>query len=110
MLKDLFAQDPKRFAKFAKEYNSPSGPDVTLLVDLSKNLITEPVLAELLALAREARVEEFRDKMFAGEHINTSEDRGVLHVALRNFDDFQNRGGRRERGVGCTRAHQDVHR
>ena len=88
MLKDLFAQDPKRFAKFAKEYNSQSGPDVTLLVDLSKNLITEPVLAELLALAREARVEEFRDKMFAGEHINTSEDRAVLHVALRNFDDF----------------------
>ncbi|KJA15274.1 hypothetical protein HYPSUDRAFT_48492 [Hypholoma sublateritium FD-334 SS-4] len=88
VLKDLFAQDPQRFAKFSKEYNSPSGPDVTLLVDLSKNLITEPVLAELLALAREARVEEFRDKMFAGEHINTSEDRAVLHVALRNFDEF----------------------
>jgi glucose-6-phosphate isomerase len=60
-----------------------------MLVDLSKNLITEPVLETLLSLAREAKVEEYRDKMFAGEHINTSEDRAVLHVALRNFNDFQ---------------------
>ncbi|KAF8868535.1 glucose-6-phosphate isomerase [Gymnopilus junonius] len=89
VLKDLFAQDPDRFAKFSKEYNSSSGPDVTLLVDLSKNLVTEPVLDSLLSLVREAQVEEYRDKMFAGEHINTSEDRSVLHVALRNFDDFK---------------------
>jgi glucose-6-phosphate isomerase len=89
ILKDLFAQDPRRFSKFSKEYNSTSGPDVTMLVDLSKNLITEPVLETLLSLAREAKVEEYRDKMFAGEHINTSEDRAVLHVALRNFDDFK---------------------
>ncbi|KAF9479876.1 glucose-6-phosphate isomerase [Pholiota conissans] len=88
VLRDLFAQDPKRFAKFSREYNSTSGPDVTMLVDLSKNLITEPVLTTLLALVKEAKVEEFRDKMFAGEHINTSEDRAVLHVALRNFGDF----------------------
>lgn len=88
MLKDLFAQDPKRFEKFSREYNSTSGPDVTMLVDLSKNLITEPVLDTLLALVKEAKVEEYRDKMFAGEHINTSEDRAVLHVALRNFNDF----------------------
>ena len=89
VLKDLFAQDPKRFSKFSREYNSTSGPDVTMLVDLSKNLITEPVLETLLSLVREAKVEEYRDKMFAGEHINTSEDRAVLHVALRNFDDFK---------------------
>ncbi|KAF8960412.1 glucose-6-phosphate isomerase [Flammula alnicola] len=89
VLKDLFAQDPQRFAKFSKEYNSTSGPDVTLLVDLSKNLITEPILNTLLSLVREAKVEEYRDKMFAGEHINTSEDRAVLHVALRNFNDFK---------------------
>jgi glucose-6-phosphate isomerase len=89
VLKDLFAQDPKRFSKFFKKYNSTSGPDVTMLVDLSKNLITEPVLETLLSLAREAKVEEYRDKMFAGEHINTSEDRAVLHVALRNFNDFK---------------------
>jgi glucose-6-phosphate isomerase len=88
VLKDLFAQDPQRFAKFSREYNSTSGPDVTMLVDLSKNLITEPVLETLLALVKEAQVEQYRDKMFAGEHINTSEDRAVLHVALRNFGDF----------------------
>lgn len=89
ILKDLFAQDPQRFVKFSKEYNSNSGPDVTMLVDLSKHLITEPILETLLSLAKEAQVEEYRDKMFAGEHINTSEDRSVLHVALRNFDDFK---------------------
>ena len=88
VLKDLFVQDPERFKKFSREYSSSSGPDVTLLVDLSKNLITESVLNNLLALVREANVEEARDKMFAGEHINTSEDRAVLHVALRNFNDF----------------------
>ncbi|KAF8157193.1 glucose-6-phosphate isomerase [Crassisporium funariophilum] len=88
VLKDLFAQDPKRFAKFSKEYNSTSGPDATLLVDFSKNLITEPVLDTLLSLIREAKVEETRDQMFSGAHINTSEDRAVLHVALRNFNDF----------------------
>ncbi|KAF9544447.1 PGI-domain-containing protein [Agrocybe pediades] len=55
------------FEKFSREYNSTSGPDVAML---------------------EAKVEEYRDKMFAGEHINTSEDRAVLRVALRNFNDF----------------------
>jgi glucose-6-phosphate isomerase len=51
-------------------------------------LITKPVLDTLLSLARDAQVETFRDKMFAGEHINTSEDRAVLHIALRNFGGF----------------------
>ena len=52
-------------------------------------MITEPILDTLLSLVREAELETYRDKMFAGEHINTSEDRAVLHVALRNFDDFK---------------------
>ena len=56
-------------------------PSVTFLLDFSKNLITEPILATLLDLVREADVETVRDKMFSGEHINTSEDRAVLHVA-----------------------------
>lgn len=85
VLKDLFASDPARFSKFSKEYVSSTNSANTFLLDYSKNLITEPILATLLDLAREARVEEFRDKMFAGEHINTSEDRAVLHVALRGF-------------------------
>lgn len=96
VLKDLFAQDSARFSKFSKEYASPDGPSVTFLLDYSKNLITEPILETLLSLAREAQVETYRDKMFAGEHINTSEDRAVLHVALRNFNDFQIQ----EAGVG----------
>ena len=85
VLKDLFAQDPQRFSKFSREYTG----SVTFLLDFSKNLITEPILATLLDLDREADVETVRDKMFAGEHINTSEDRAVLHVALRNFDNFK---------------------
>ncbi|TFK21491.1 glucose-6-phosphate isomerase [Coprinopsis marcescibilis] len=85
VLKDLFAQDPERFQKFSIEYTSPTNPNTTLLLDYSKNLITGPILAKLLALAREAGVEEWRDKMFAGEHINNSEDRAVLHIALRNI-------------------------
>ncbi|KAI0711105.1 Glc-6-P isomerase [Fomitopsis betulina] len=89
VLEDLFAQDPQRFTKFSKEYVSPDGPPVTFLLDYSKNLITDPILQTLFSLAREADVETYRDKMFAGEHINTSEDRAVLHVALRNFNDFQ---------------------
>ncbi|KAJ7687560.1 glucose-6-phosphate isomerase [Mycena olivaceomarginata] len=89
ILRDLFAQDPARFSNFSKEYTSPSGPDVTFLLDYSKNLVTQPIVDTLLALVREAQVESVRDKMFAGEHINTSEDRAVLHVALRNFGDFK---------------------
>ncbi|MDO4665235.1 MAG: glucose-6-phosphate isomerase [Actinomycetaceae bacterium] len=54
-----------------------------LHVDLSKNLVTDDVLEALLQLAEEADVPGWRDAMFAGEHINTSEDRAVLHTALR---------------------------
>ena len=52
-------------------------------------MVSQPVFDTLLSLAKDAEVETYRDKMFAGEHINTSEDRSVLHVALRNFDDFK---------------------
>ena len=89
ILSDLFAQDPNRFSTFSKEYVDSTDPTTTFLLDYSKNLITQPILDTLLSLAREAQVETYRDKMFAGEHINTSEDRAVLHVALRNFDDFK---------------------
>jgi len=89
VLKDLFASDASRFSKFSKEYVSSSNPDNTFLLDFSKNLITEPILDTLLQLVREAGVEEYREKMFSGEHINTSEDRAVLHIALRSFDEFK---------------------
>ncbi|KAH7902921.1 hypothetical protein BJ138DRAFT_987766, partial [Hygrophoropsis aurantiaca] len=71
VLKDLFAQDPTRFANFSKEYVDSTDPSTTFLLDYSKNLINKPVLSTLLSLAREAQVETYRDKMFAGEHINT---------------------------------------
>lgn len=54
------------------------------MLDYSKNIFDDEVLRTLLSLAKEADVEGSRDRMFAGEHINTSEDRAVLHVALRN--------------------------
>ncbi|THH05608.1 hypothetical protein EW145_g4673 [Phellinidium pouzarii] len=88
ILKDLFAQDPNRFSKFSKEYTSPDDPSTTFLLDYSKNLITEPILKTLFELVREAGVEQTRDEMFSGKHINTSEDRAVLHVALRNFSQW----------------------
>lgn len=85
VLKELFAADPQRFSKLSREYSAHNDPSTTFLLDYSKNLVNEPVLAELFALVREAGVEGARDAMFAGEHINTSEDRAVLHTALRNF-------------------------
>ncbi|KAI0833864.1 glucose-6-phosphate isomerase [Trametes gibbosa] len=87
VLKDLFAQDPARFSKFSREFVS-NEPPVRILLDFSKNLITEPILAALLALVRETRTERYRDKMFLGHHLNTTEDRPVLHVALRSFGEF----------------------
>ncbi|KAE8541044.1 glucose-6-phosphate isomerase [Cryptococcus gattii VGV] len=83
VLKDLFNADPKRFSNLSKSFSS-SSPDVSLLLDYSKNLVDDEVLSTLFDLAREAKVETFRDEMFAGKHINTSEGRAVLHIALRN--------------------------
>jgi len=83
VLKDLFGADSSRFSNLSKQFTS-SSPDVSLLLDYSKNLVDDEVLSALFELAREAKVEQFRDSMFAGDHVNTSEDRAVLHVALRN--------------------------
>ncbi|RXK41082.1 glucose-6-phosphate isomerase [Tremella mesenterica] len=83
ILKDLFVEDPERFSKHSLTFTSPS-PSVEILLDYSKNLIDEEVLSALFDLAREAQVEAFRDDMFSGKHINTSEGRAVLHIALRN--------------------------
>lgn len=76
-IKDLFTEDDGRFTKFSIELPS-------VLLDYSKNLITDETKAALLALAKEANVESWRAKMFAGEHINATEDRAVMHVALRD--------------------------
>jgi len=75
-LRDLFAQDPGRATRYAAE-----GAGVFL--DYSKQRITDATVAGLLALARVAGVENWRAAMFAGDHINVTEDRAVLHTALR---------------------------
>jgi glucose-6-phosphate isomerase len=76
-MRDLFAEDPARFDKFSLKYND-------ILLDFSKNRITDDTLPLLFKLARECGVEAWRERMFSGEKINTTENRAVLHVALRN--------------------------
>ena len=76
-MRSLFNNDPERFSKFSLKLDD-------LLFDYSKNRITAETRELLLELAKEANVAEMRDKMFSGEKINTTEDRAVLHVALRN--------------------------
>ncbi len=75
-LRELFADDPDR----GRELTLAVGD---LYIDYSKHRVTRETLALLLDLARAAGLEERRDAMFAGQHINTSEDRAVLHTALR---------------------------
>ena len=75
-LAQWFANNPERAAQL-------SFTAAQLHIDLSKNLLTEPVLAALMRLASQTKVEAHRDAMFAGEHINNTEDRAVLHTALR---------------------------
>jgi glucose-6-phosphate isomerase len=75
-LRELFAGDPERGERLVAE-------GAGLYLDFSKNRVSDETLMLLGALARERGVEERREAMFAGEHINVSEDRAVLHVALR---------------------------
>ena len=76
-MRDLFATDAKRFEKLSLKFDD-------ILFDYSKHRITEQTLPLLFQLAREANIESWRDKMFAGEKINITENRAVLHTALRN--------------------------
>ncbi|HKJ83517.1 MAG TPA: glucose-6-phosphate isomerase [Mariprofundaceae bacterium] len=79
-MRDLFRNDPDRFERFSLRFDD-------LLLDYSKNIITDKTMQLLLALARQADVEGWRHRMFNGEKINSTEDRAVLHVALRNRSD-----------------------
>lgn len=76
-LKTLFAQDGTRFSQFSTQI-----PGV--LFDYSKQLIDKNVFDNLIALAQECDIASWREKMFSGEKINITEDRAVLHTALRN--------------------------
>jgi len=76
-MRDMFAEDPRRFETFSITFHD-------ILLDYSKNRITGETMSLLFSLARQADVEGWRDKMFRGEKINFTEDRAVLHIALRN--------------------------
>jgi glucose-6-phosphate isomerase len=75
-LRELFAEDPGRGERLRAQA-------VGLYLDYSKNRITDETLSLLLQLARESQLEQHRDAMFRGDKINVSENRSVLHVALR---------------------------
>lgn len=79
-MRDLFSADPQRFARFSIQFED-------ILVDFSKNIITPETLNLLLQLAEETKVKDAIAQMFAGEPINETENRAVLHIALRNRSD-----------------------
>ncbi|XP_013777447.1 glucose-6-phosphate isomerase [Limulus polyphemus] len=79
----LFNEDPDRFKKFSLNVKTAVGEEI--LFDFSKNLINDEVLQLLLELAKSRKVEAARDAMFSGEIINFTENRAVLHIALRNM-------------------------
>lgn len=79
-MRDLFDADPLRFEKFSVKFND-------ILLDFSKNRITEDTINLLTELARESGLEKWIEKMFSGELINHTEKRAALHTALRNRSD-----------------------
>uniref|UniRef100_A0A671E9V9 Glucose-6-phosphate isomerase n=1 Tax=Rhinolophus ferrumequinum TaxID=59479 RepID=A0A671E9V9_RHIFE len=80
-LRRLFEADKERFNHFSLTLNTNHG---RILLDYSKNLVTEGVMQMLVDLAKSRGVEAARERMFNGEKINFTEDRAVLHIALRN--------------------------
>jgi hypothetical protein len=102
-LSHLFAEDAGRAARFTLRLDD-------LRVDFSKTHVTDETMTQLVALARATGVEALRDRMFAGEAINTTEQRAVLHTALRNRSDRAGAGGRprrHARGAGRPRPRRD---
>lgn len=84
---DLFQKDANRFAQFSAVFND-------ILFDYSKNIITQKTISLLIELCNECGVPDAIKAMYAGEKINVTENRAVLHVALRNYSDkpFMNDG------------------
>jgi glucose-6-phosphate isomerase len=76
-MRELFEEDPQRFEKFHATFED-------ILIDYSKNILNEEALATLIALAKEVDVPDAISAMFKGAKINQTENRSVLHVALRN--------------------------
>ena len=77
-MRSLFAKEPERFANYSLQFDS-------ILFDYSKNIITGKTLGLLRQLAEESGVASAIEAMFSGEKINQTEDRSVLHIALRNL-------------------------
>ncbi|MEO0471073.1 MAG: glucose-6-phosphate isomerase, partial [Bacteroidota bacterium] len=75
---DLFADDPERFKRFSRHFEE-------ILLDFSKNRITEETFQLLLQLAEETQLKDGIEQMFSGQTINATEGRAVLHIALRNL-------------------------
>jgi len=75
-MRELFAKDPNRASTLSHRWND-------LFIDYSKNRVTPETLKLLRQLLKEAKVEELRDRMFRGDKINLTENRAVLHIALR---------------------------
>ncbi|MHC4225654.1 MAG: glucose-6-phosphate isomerase, partial [Planctomycetota bacterium] len=76
-MRAMFKEDPERFPKFSLKFDD-------MLVDYSKNIISEKTVELLLSLAEEVQVKDAIESMFSGMKINETENRAVLHVALRN--------------------------
>jgi len=76
-MRDMFEKDAQRFEKFSLQSNH-------ILLDYSKNIITAETLTHLFNLARETKLQDAIARMFSGEKINSTENRAVLHTALRN--------------------------
>lgn len=79
-MRDMFDADPNRFERFSIKFDN-------FLFDYSKNIVNEETMGLLFELAEETGVRELAEKMFSGEKINVTENRAVLHVALRNRSD-----------------------
>ena len=79
-MRDMFTEDPQRFDKFSLKLND-------ILFDYSKNIINSETMEQLYRLADDCDIKQWIGRMFGGEPINTSENRAVLHTALRNKSD-----------------------
>ena len=95
-LKALFAEDNQRFSRFSLDLGE-------LLIDYSKQLLDDTALASLLRLAEESELEAWRERLFTGARINQTEERAVLHTALRN----RSRKPLRLNGVNVTALVED---
>ena len=76
-MRELFAQDAQRYEKYSLQFED-------ILLDYSKNRITDETLSLLINLARKAQLNDWIERMFTGDKINFTEHRAVLHIALRN--------------------------